>query len=286
MAKGSIFYEKKTLNIRGNLVDLSTPHVMGILNVTPDSFYDGGRYFQNEHRVLQQAEKMLSEGATFLDIGGYSSRPGAEEVSVEEEKRRVVENVALVTKHFPEAYVSVDTFRAEVAREAVAAGAGMVNDISGGELDQQMFDTVAELQVPYILMHMRGTPLTMQGFITYENLVVDVLDDLQKKMARLRELKVKDIIVDPGFGFAKTIDQNYTLLKNLSVFLTLGAPLLVGLSRKSMIYRRLNIDVEAAGNGTTVLNTLALMKGAGILRVHDVKEAVEAIKLVAYYRDA
>ena len=286
MAKGSIFYEKKTLNIRGNLVDLSTPRVMGILNVTPDSFYDGGRYFQNEHRVLQQAEKMLLEGATFLDIGGYSSRPGAEEVSVEEEKRRVVENVALVTKHFPEAYVSVDTFRAEVAREAVAAGAGMVNDISGGELDQQMFDTIAELQVPYILMHMRGTPQTMQGFITYENLVVDVLDDLQKKMARLRELNVKDIIVDPGFGFAKTIDQNYTLLKNLSVFLTLGAPLLVGLSRKSMIYRRLNIDVEAAGNGTTVLNTLALMNGAGILRVHDVKEAVEAIKLVAYYRDA
>ena len=286
MAKGSIFYEKKTLNIRGNLVDLSTPRVMGILNVTPDSFYDGGRYFQNEQRVLQQAEKMLSEGATFLDIGGYSSRPGAEEVSVEEEKRRVVENVALVTKHFPEAYVSVDTFRAEVAHEAVAAGAGMVNDISGGELDQQMFDTIAELQVPYILMHMRGTPQTMQGFITYENLVVDVLDDLQKKMARLRELKVKDIIVDPGFGFAKTIDQNYTLLKNLSVFLTLRAPLLVGLSRKSMIYRRLNIDVEAAGNGTTVLNTLALMKGAGILRVHDVKEAVEAIKLVAYYRDA
>ena len=286
MAKGSIFYEKKTLNIRGNLVDLSTPHVMGILNVTPDSFYDGGRYFQNEHRVLQQAEKMLSEGATFLDIGGYSSRPGAEEVSVEEEKRRVVENVALVTKRFPEAYVSVDTFRAEVAREAVAAGAGMVNDISGGELDPQMFDTIAELQVPYILMHMRGTPQTMQGFITYENLVVDVLDDLQKKMARLRELKVKDIIVDPGFGFAKTIDQNYTLLKNLSVFLTLGAPLLVGLSRKSMIYRRLNIDIEAAGNGTTVLNTLALMNGAGILRVHDVKEAGEAIKLVAYYRDA
>ena len=286
MAKGSIFYEKKTLNIRGNLVDLSTPRVMGILNVTPDSFYDGGRYFQNEQRVLQQTEKMLSEGATFLDIGGYSSRPGAEEVSVEEEKRRVVENVALVTKHFPEAYVSVDTFRAEVAREAVAAGAGMVNDISGGELDPQMFDTIAELQVPYILMHMRGTPQTMQGFTTYENLVVDVLDDLQRKMARLRTLNVKDIIVDPGFGFAKTIDQNYTLLKNLSVFLTLGAPLLAGLSRKSMIYRRLNIGVEAAGNGTTALNTLALINGAGILRVHDVKEAVEAIKLVAYYRDA
>lgn len=266
-------------------MDLSTPRVMGILNVTPDSFYDGGRY-QDEQRVLQQAEKMLAEGATFLDIGGYSSRPGAEEVSVEEEKQRVVENVTLVTKHFPKAYVSVDTFRAEVAREAVAAGAGMVNDISGGELDPAMFDTVAELQVPYILMHMRGTPQTMQGFTQYENLVVEVLDYLQRKMARLRTLNVKDIIVDPGFGFAKTIDQNYTLLKNLSVFLTLGAPLLAGLSRKSMIYRRLNIDVEAAGNGTTVLNTLALINGAGILRVHDVKEAVEAIKLVAYYRDA
>ena len=285
MAKGSIFYEKKTLNIRGNLVDLSTPRVMGILNVTPDSFYDGGRY-QDEQGVLQQAEKMLSEGATFLDIGGYSSRPGAKEVSVEEEKRRVVATVALVTKHFPEAYLSVDTFRAKVAREAVAAGAGMVNDISGGELDTQMFDTVAELQVPYLLMHLRGTPQTMQGFTKYENLVVEVLDYLQQKIARLRDLKVKDIIVDPGFGFAKTIDQNYTLLKNLSVFLTLGAPLLVGLSRKSMIYRRLDINVEEAGNGTTVLNTLALMNGASILRVHDVKEALEAIQLVEYYRDA
>ena len=255
---------------------------MGILNVTPDSFYDGGRYFRDEAQVLRQVEIMLKEGATFIDIGGYSSRPGAEAVSEEEEKRRVVQTVATVAKRFPEAHMSVDTFRASVAQEAVQAGAGMVNDITGGEGDEAMFATVAELDVPYVLMHMRGTPQTMQTLTQYDDLMVNLIDYFQRKISALRSYLVKDIVLDPGFGFAKTIDQNYWLLSHLDAFRALGLPIAVGLSRKSTIYKRLAVSPEEALNGTTVLNTVALMKGATLLRVHDVKEAVEAIRLMSY----
>lgn len=271
-----------SINLKGNLVDLSTPIVMGILNVTPDSFYDGGRYYQDEKSLLNQAEKLLLEGATILDIGGYSSRPGAQHISLEEERKRAVESIEKVAKAFPEAYISIDTFRAEVAREAIGAGACMINDISGGNLDEHMFEVVADLQVPYVMMHMQGTPQTMKKLTQYDNLVLDILDYFQRKLAELRCLNVKDVMLDPGFGFAKTIDQNYSLLKNLEAFHVLDAPLLVGVSRKSMIYKRLKISIEEALNGTTVLNTVSLLKGAAILRVHDVKEAVQSIKLLNY----
>lgn len=255
---------------------------MGILNVTPDSFYDGGKFFRDEANLLRQAEKMLTEGATFIDIGGYSSRPGAEEVSEEEEKQRAVKTVATVAKHFPEALLSVDTFRASVAREAVEAGASMVNDISGGAGDEAMLPTVAELSVPYVLMHMRGTPQTMQTLTEYDDLVVELIDYFQEKINSLQAHQVKGVIIDPGFGFAKTIDQNFTLLSHLDAFRALGVPILAGLSRKSTIYRTLGVGSEEALNGTTVLNTVALLKGASILRVHDVREAVEAIQLVQH----
>lgn len=271
-----------SINLKGNLVDLSTPIVMGILNVTPDSFYDGGRYYQDEKSLLNQAEKLLLEGATILDIGGYSSRPGAQHISLKEERKRAVESIEKIAKAFPEAYISIDTFRAEIAREAIGAGACMINDISGGNLDEHMFEVVADLQVPYVMMHMQGTPQTMKKLTQYDNLVLDILDYFQRKLAELRCLNVKDVMLDPGFGFAKTIDQNYNLLKNLEAFHVLDAPLLVGVSRKSMIYKRLKISIEEALNGTTVLNTVSLLKGAAILRVHDVKEAVQSIKLLNY----
>ncbi|MEM9833920.1 MAG: dihydropteroate synthase [Bacteroidota bacterium] len=280
--ESNIFFKKFTLNLRGKLIDLRRPHVMGILNITPDSFYDGGKYHQADRALLSQAEKMLRDGATLLDLGGYSSRPGASHISVEEEKLRVVTAIEHVAKNFPEANLSVDTFRAEVAQEALAAGACMVNDISGGELDPRMFEVVARYQVPYVLMHMRGTPQTMKQLTDYDHIVVELLGYFQQKIARLRELNVADIILDPGFGFAKTIDQNYHLLNHLQAFQELGLPVLAGLSRKSMIYKRLGGTPGNALNGTTVLNTVALLQGVAILRVHDVKEAQEAIHLVQY----
>ena len=280
--EGKAFSFKKTLNFKGNLVHIHTPLVMGILNVTPDSFYDGGRYNSSESTLLKQTERMLQEGATIIDIGGYSSRPGATDISPDEEKKRTINCVKLVSESFPEAYISVDTFRSEVAREAVETGACMINDISGGNLDPQMFDTVASLGVPYVLMHMRGSPQTMKELCQYDDLVGEIIDDLQKKVARLREKGVSDIIIDPGFGFAKNINQNYELLRRLSVFQILDLPILAGLSRKSMIYKRLNITPDEALNGTTVLNTLAVLNGASILRVHDVKEAVQTIKILKY----
>ena len=264
------------------MVDLTEPKVMGILNVTPDSFYDGGQFFRDEAQLLQQVEKMLKEGATFIDIGGYSSRPGAAEVTEEEEKRRVVKTVATVADHFPEALLSVDTFRASVAREAVAAGAKMINDISGGAGDEAMVHTVAELSVPYVLMHLRGTPQTMQTLTEYDDLIVELIDYFQQRLNTWRAHGVEDIVIDPGFGFAKTIDQNFTLLSHLDAFRTLGVPMLVGLSRKSTIYRTLGVTSDEALNGTTVLNTVALLKGASILRVHDVREAVEAAQLTQH----
>jgi dihydropteroate synthase len=277
-----LFTTNKTLNCRGELIDLSQPKVMGIINVTPDSFYAGSRQI-DLRSILKQAEKMLAEGATFLDVGGYSSRPGAEDISMEEESQRVLPAIQAVIKEFPRAFVSVDTFRSSIAKQAVDVGACMVNDISGGELDNQMFSTIAELQVPYVLMHMRGTPQTMTQHTDYEDLIKDIMDYFHPKVYQLRLMGVKDCIVDVGFGFSKTVEQNFTLLNSLDYFKMLEKPLLVGLSRKSMIWRTLKTDAEHALNGTTTLHTIALIKGASILRVHDVKEAVETIELVGKY---
>ena len=268
----------QTLNCRGNLIDLSVPKVMGIINVTPDSFYDGGKTF-SEKEILKQAERMLSEGATFLDVGGYSTRRGAEEISETEEIRRAVEAVECILKRFPEALISVDTFRNEIAKKAVEAGAAIVNDVSGGTLDAEMHKTVAKLKVPYILMHMRGTPKTMAKLTDYKNVTIEVLKDLAEKIALARAVGINDIVADPGFGFAKTREQSFQLLNNLELFQNLDVPILVGVSRKSFIYKTLETSAENALNGTTSLNTIALLKGAKILRVHDVKEAVECVKL-------
>src|SRR5690554_4284493 len=252
---------------------------MGIINITPDSFYDGGKSF-SEKNILNQAEKMLSDGATFLDIGGYSTRPNAEEISESEETKRVVNAIELVLKKFPQALISIDTFRSDVAKKSIETGAVLVNDVSGGTLDSHMFSTVAELKVPYVLMHMRGTPKTMSKLTDYNNVTVDVLKDLSGKIANARAAGINDIIVDPGFGFAKTPEQNFELMGNLELFENLDVPVLVGISRKSFIQKTLGIDAASALNGTSSLNTVALLKGAKILRVHDVKEAVECVKLI------
>lgn len=268
-----------SINIKGRLFLFDQPKVMGIINVTPDSFYDGGNY-NNIDSALKQAEKHLNEGAEFLDIGGFSSRPGADDVSVDEELQRVIGPIEAVKKAFPKAIVSIDTFRAKVAEAAIAAGADIINDISAGEDDAFMFETVARLQVPYIIMHKKGNPKTMQQNPAYGNVVVEVAKYLSERVGKLNELGVNDIIIDPGFGFGKTVEHNYELLKELEHFKMFDVPLLVGFSRKSMINKVLGTKPENALNGTTVLNTLALQKGAHILRVHDVKEAVEAVKLV------
>ena len=267
-----------TINCRGNLIDLSVPKVMGIINVTPDSFYDGGKTF-SEKEILKQAEKMLSEGATFLDIGGYSTRPNAHEISEKEEIKRVVSATGIILKGFPETLISIDTFRSEVAKNSIEAGAAIINDVAGGSLDPEMYKTVAKLKVPYILMHMRGTPKTMAKLTDYKNATLEVLKDLSEKIARAQAEGINDIIADPGFGFAKTREQSFEILNNLELFKNLDVPVLVGVSRKSMIYKTLETTAENALNGTTSLNTIALLKGASILRVHDVKEAVECVKL-------
>ena len=277
--QNNVFYTNKTLNVRGTLLDLSTPKVMGILNVTPDSFYDGGK-FTGEKPVLNQVKKMLDEGASFIDVGGYSSRPGAAEISEEEEAVRVVPTIQFIIKHFPQCIISIDTFRSSTAIKAVEAGASIINDISGGEQDPRMFETVASLDVPYILMHMRGTARTMTTLTAYSNLLKDITDYFHTKIYRLHQLGAKDIIIDPGFGFAKTAEQSFELLHHLDYFKILGQPILAGISRKSMIWKTLNTSTEGALNGTTALNAVALMKGASILRVHDVKEAVECIRLI------
>lgn len=270
---------KKTINVRGEIVDLSQPKVMGIINVTPDSFYLGSRK-NSTKEILKVAEEMLSEGATFLDIGGYSSRPGATDISETEELERILEPIKTIRKEFPESIISVDTFRSEVARQAVASGADMINEISAGHLDEEMLKTVAQLSVPYIAMHMKGSPQTMKDMATYENIVTEVMYYFSKVIGDCNELGIKDVVLDVGFGFAKTANQSFQLLKHLDHFRHLEKPILVGISRKSMIYKSLEITADEALNGTTVLNTVALVKGASILRVHDVKEAVEAINLV------
>ncbi len=268
-----------SINCKGQLLELSRPVVMGILNVTPDSFYDGGKS-TDAASLLLQAEKMLSEGASMLDIGGMSSRPGAMEVSEAEELDRVIPVIEETFKNFPGTIISVDTWRAQVAKEAVLAGAQIVNDISGGRFDFALFQTVAELQVPYILMHMQGSPDNMQKDPHYEDVVTEVLDFFIQKLAILRKMGVKDIILDPGFGFGKTVAHNFALLKNLHVFQqVLGLPVLAGLSRKSMICKPLHVNPANALNGTTALHMVALQQGARILRAHDVREAIEVIKL-------
>ncbi|MBY0434749.1 MAG: dihydropteroate synthase [Cyclobacteriaceae bacterium] len=254
---------------------------MGVLNITPDSFYDGG-FFENQKKALQQVEKMLAEGADIIDVGGYSSRPGATDISEAEETSRVIPVITDIISTFPSAIISIDTFRSAIASQAIDAGASIINDISGGEQDPNMFATVARLKVPYVLMHMKGTPQTMTTLASYDNLIRDMVQYFQQKIAQLHALGVTDIIVDPGFGFAKTVEQNFEILNHFDHFKILGQPLLAGLSRKSMIWRTLKIQPQEALNGTTALNTVALQKGASILRVHDVKEAMEAIQLTSY----
>jgi len=278
-AKNTFFQEKKTLNIHGRIMDLSIPKVMGILNLTPDSFFDGGRHNELQ-TALKRTEQMLLEGADIIDIGAYSSRPNAQDISQHEEITRLLPVLKEIRKSFPDMVLSVDTFRAEVARVAVSEGVHIINDISAGQLDPEMFKTAASLKVPYILMHMKGSPQTMQQHAHYENLLSEVLDYFEKKVQELTELGVVDIILDPGFGFSKTVAHNYELLNQLETLKILGLPILAGVSRKTMIWKTLGITPDEALNGTTVLNTIALMKGARILRVHDVRAAVEAVKLV------
>ncbi|PCH75855.1 MAG: dihydropteroate synthase [Flavobacteriaceae bacterium] len=272
-----------TINCNGTLIDLSQPKVMGILNTTPDSFFDGGKY-KDASAIVEQVSKMLAEGATFIDVGGYSSRPGAVHISEEEELKRVVPVVELLIANFPEIVISIDTFRSKVAAACISKGAAMINDISAGEMDAKMFETVAELQVPYCMMHMLGTPQNMQTKPVYEHIVSDLLSYFSEKTLQLKLLGLKDILIDVGFGFGKTMAHNYELLQQLSLFKSLEFPLLIGVSRKSMLYKPLGITASEALNATTVAHTLALLNGASILRVHDVKEAVEAVKIVTLYK--
>ncbi|MEN3324282.1 dihydropteroate synthase [Mariniflexile soesokkakense] len=268
-----------TINCKGNLIDLLSPKVMGILNITPDSFYDGG-HFKNETAILNHVESMLNQGASFIDIGAYSSRPNADFVSESIELQRILPIIETVLKHFPKALISIDTFRSAVAKQCIEAGAALVNDISAGKLDKNMLQTVANLHVPYIMMHMEGTPQTMQQHTNYSNLTKDILFYFSERIALAKSLGIVDIVIDPGFGFAKNLEQNYELLNHLELFKMIEKPILVGVSRKSMIYKTLETTANEALNGTTVLNTIALQKGASILRVHDVKEAMETVKLV------
>ncbi len=267
-----------TINCKGQLIDLTEPKVMGILNVTPNSFFDGGKH-SDLKAILSQVEKMLSEGATFIDIGGYSSKPSAEFVSEDEELERLLPVVQQIVREFPTAILSIDTFRSKVAQATIENGAAIINDISAGKLDDTMLETVAQLQVPYIMMHMKGTPQTMQSMAQYGNIVKEMVFYFSERVAQARSLGINDIIIDPGFGFAKTIQQNFEVLNKLELFQMLELPLLAGVSRKSMIYKTLETTPEFALNGTTSLNTIALLKGAKILRVHDVKEAVECVTL-------
>jgi dihydropteroate synthase len=272
-----------TLNCKGRLLIVDKPLVMGIINATPDSFYGGSRH-EGADAVLRQAGQMLKDGASILDIGGQSTRPGSDKLSAEEELKRVIDPVKAIHQHFPEAFISVDTYYSVVAKEAAEAGASIINDISAGTIDDKMIATVASLKTAYVLMHMQGTPQTMQQHTQYENVTKEVLDFFIKKADELRKTGINDIIIDPGFGFGKTISHNFELLRNLSVFKMIGCPVMLGVSRKSSVYKTLGITADEALNGTTVLNTIGLINGASILRVHDVKEAVEAAKLIEEYR--
>jgi dihydropteroate synthase len=272
------------INAAGKLLDLEIPKVMGILNITPDSFYKGSR-FSTEKEILGAAGSMLEDGADILDVGGYSTRPGASDIPAEEESTRVLEAIRLIRREFPDAIISVDTFRSDIAMKAVSeCGANIINDISGGESDSKMFPVVEDLNVPYILMHMKGDPGTMQNKPVYDDVVADILKWFGERIFRLKSAGLKDIIIDPGFGFGKTIDQNFELLRRLGDFSIAGLPLLVGISRKATIWKTLNISSDEALNGTTALNAIALFNGADILRVHDVKEAVQTVRLISKLR--
>ena len=271
-----------TLNCKGRLLVVDNPLVMGIINATPDSFYKESR-FQGEDKILEQAERMLCDGADILDIGGQSTRPGSEKVSEEEESKRVIDGITVVQKRFPETFISIDTYYAKVARQAVDAGACIINDISGGSMDENMLSTVTSLNVPYVLMHMRGTPDTMQHDTKYNNVTLDVLEFLIEKKNELLKTGIHDVIIDPGFGFGKTISQNFELLRNLRVYKMLQCPIILGISRKSTIYKTLGITADDALNGSTVLHTIGLLNGADILRVHDVREGRELVKLITEY---
>lgn len=278
----TIFSKRQTINCNGRLIDLSEPKIMGILNVSPDSFYDGGKYAE-ETTALHQAEKMLAEGADIIDVGGISTRPGAGHITEEEELKRVLPVLKALVKKNPEAVFSIDTCRAKVAEAAVGEGASMINDISAGAFDEKLFETVAKLKTPYILMHMQGTPATMQQNPQYDDIMREVTEFFIQKINRLNELGVKDIILDPGFGFGKTVEHNFTLLKRLADFNIFGLPVLAGISRKSMICKPLKTEPQKALNGTTALHSIALMHGADILRVHDVREAKEVVRLMRVF---
>lgn len=280
--KNTLFPQTHTLNIRGKLMVLDTPKVMGILNVTPDSFYDGGK-LKTDKDVLFQAEKMIAEGVDIIDVGGMSTKPNSEEISEAEELNRVVPVIQLLQQHYPNTILSLDTYRAQVAKVGLETGVGIINDISAGSFDAEMFATVAAFNAPYIMMHIQGTPQTMQQNPHYENVVQEVLQYFIQKMEAAQQAGIKDIIIDPGFGFGKTLAHNYTLLKYLNDFSILKKPILAGLSRKSMICKLLNVKPTEALNGTIALNTIALLNGAAILRVHDVKEAKEVIKIAEFY---
>ena len=268
-----------TLNCKGRFLVVDKPLVMGIINATPDSFYAGSRY-EGTDAILRKAEQMIIDGADIIDIGGQSTRPGSEKISVDEELKRVIAPIEAIDKRFPEIFISIDSYYSKVVKESVDAGACIANDISSGSIDEKMFATVASLSVPYISMHMKGTPQTMQQSPQYDNVTTEVMDFFIQRLDALHKSGVKDIIIDPGFGFGKTIAHNFELLKNLSVFINLNCPILIGISRKYSIYKTLGISADESLNGTTVLNTIALMNGANILRVHDVKQAKETVKLV------
>jgi dihydropteroate synthase len=278
LTEDKLFPQKYTLQIKGRLITLEKPKIMGILNLTPDSFYVGSRV-NNSEAVLSKAREMIDEGADFLDLGGYSSRPNASDISIQEEIDRVIPAIEVIRKDFPDIILSVDTFRSKVAQAAVLAGADLVNDISSGNLDKEMLEVVASLKVPYIAMHMKGNPQNMQTHTNYSDILGEILYYFTEKVDLFKKLGIKDVIIDPGFGFAKTIEQNFFLLKNLKSFEIFGMPLLAGISRKSLIYKTLQTSASEALNGTTALNMFALIQGANLLRVHDVKEAKETIKL-------
>ena len=268
-----------TINCAGKLIDLSIPKIMGILNITPDSFYDGGRY-NSDKKILDHVEKMVIDGAVFIDIGAYSSRPGGVDIDENEELKRIIPAIELVNKKFPEIIISIDTFRSKVAEACLNSGAAIINDISASQLDEKMMETIAKYNVPYIIMHMKGNPQNMMDKTNYDDMLQEMIKYFSKKINQAISYKINDIIIDPGFGFAKNIKQNYDLLNHLDLLKILDKPIMVGISRKSMIYKSLDSTPEEALNGTTVLNTVALIKGASILRVHDVKEANECIKLI------
>ena len=272
------------LNIKGDTLDLSSPKIMGVLNVTPDSFYDGGVY-SNEKNILLQVEKMISDGADIIDIGGFSSKPGAKTISVKEEEKRVIPIIKLINNTFNKIIISVDTFRSEIAEKSLNEGASIINDISGGNLDKNIYQIANKYRVPYIMMHMKGVPANMQANPKYENINYEIIKDFSYKIDLAEKKGVCDIIIDPGFGFGKSIEHNYQILNNIKLYTVLKKPILVGISRKSMIYKLLKTDPSKALNGTTSLNTIALINGANILRVHDVKEAKEVIKLYSFLKE-